>query len=101
MRTGQITSPLALARNEFEKFSRGAASIFSEAKREIEESSVRVAELEAIIETKDCEVRRLKQAVVEKDLVILRKDEQIQLSDKRTAQLSNALRALTHEHTST
>jgi len=96
----EATSPFAAARDELESLTRGAASLFEEAERDLEESATRVAELEAMVEDKDAEVRKLKQVLLEKDTAIRKKNEQLEQKDQRLAQLSSALQALTHDELS-
>ena len=96
-RGSEATSPFAAAKDELESLTRGAASLLSEAERDLEESAARVAELEAMIADRDTEVRKLKQALMEKDATVREKDEQLQQLDKRLVQLSTALQALTHD----
>ena len=93
----EATSPFAAARDELESLTRGAASLFSEAERDLEQSVAQVAELEAMLEQKDAEVQNLKQALMERDAIIQEKDEQLERKEKRLVQLSSALRALTHD----
>ena len=93
----EATSPFAAARDELESLTRGAASLFSEAERDLEQSAAQVAELEAMLEQKDAEVQNLKQALMERDATIQEKDEQLEQKEKRLVQLSSALRALTHD----
>eukprot|EP01043_Picozoa_sp_COSAG02_P042282 COSAG02_NODE_3582_length_6531_cov_4.696206_9_plen_428_part_00 len=98
MSTGSdATSPFAVARDELESLTRGAASLLSEAERDLEESAARVAELETMIAERDTEVRKLTQALIEKDATVREKDEQLEQQDKRLTQLSTALKALAHD----
>jgi len=93
----EAASPFAAARDELETLTRGAATLFSEAERDLEESAARTAELELMVEARDAEVRRLAHLLVERDATIREKNEQLVHKDERLAKLSTALRALTHE----
>ena len=91
----QATSPFAAARDELESLTRGAASLFSDAERDLEESAARVADLEAMVEQRDAELRKLKQILAGKDATIREKEEQLQQKEQRLTKLSTALQALT------